>query len=75
MINQKVYLPEKLPVVEDHSKIDSLGFVYAMLPLSKDWKRFYLKWKLPMLYFYNSPKDLDFIAVYSIYKANILLTH
>lgn len=73
-MNQQSFLPDKLPVVEDHTKVDSLGFVYAMLPLSKEWKRFYLKRKLPMLYFYNSPKDHDFIVVYSIYKANILMT-
>lgn len=73
-LSQSKMLPEKFPTNQDHTKVDSLGFVYAMLPLSKEWKWFNLKWKLPMLYFYNSPKDHDFIAVYSIYKANILLT-
>jgi len=75
IMSEKNMYPEKPPKDEGSNKIETLGYVYAMLPLSKEWRWFYLKKRLPMLYFYQSVKDNDFAVVYSIYKANVLLTH
>ena len=53
------------------SKIEAMGYVYTLLPMSKKWRKFYLKKRVPFLYFYNSVRDNDFCVAYSIYKASI----
>lgn len=70
IMNAAIRYPEK-PPVDDNQWTETLGHVYAMLPLTKEWRWFYLKKKIPMLYFYSTVKDYDFAVVYSIYKANV----
>lgn len=52
LMSEKDMYPDTLPKDEGNNKIETLGYVFAMLPLSKEWRRFYLKKRLPMLYFY-----------------------
>lgn len=43
LMSEKDMYPDTLPKDEGNNKIETLGYVYAMLPLSKEWRRFYLK--------------------------------
>jgi len=55
--------------------IENIGYVWAKFPHPDKWKKYYLKWDGPILYFYKSVKDNDFKVWYTIYKWNIECLH
>ena len=56
-------------------KSDVIGLVYALLPQSKEWRKFYMKKRIPFLYFYKNVGDNDYIAAYCLYRSHVQITH
>ena len=53
---------------------ENFGYVYVKLPEPNIWKRFYLKWNGPIMFFFKSVKDNDFKCWYTIYKWTVDVT-
>ena len=56
---------------EKGGKPDLLGYVYALMPQSKVWKKYHMKKRVPFLYFYKNILDNDYVVAYCLYKAKI----
>ena len=72
MIEQNADDFTKMNPFQKHSNEEEhFGYVYAKFPEPNYWKRYYLKFIGPIMYFYKSVKDNDYKVWYTIYKCNI----